>query len=155
MSASFEKAFAWIVVAEGGYVNDPKDPGGETKYGISKRAYPDLDIANLTLDQVKDIYSGIWDAVHGDDLPYPINIVVFDCAVNQGNGTAIKLLQEVLGVAVDGIIGLNTIRAAQSSQANTLISYFVKRALLYSELPLFSAYGSGWYSRLFKLARYV
>jgi len=89
---NFDRAFQLVIGAEGGYVNDPSDAGGETKYGISKRAYPDTDIKSLTLDDAKEIYKqDYWNAVQGDDLPDRLDIVMFDCAVNQGVGAARKL----------------------------------------------------------------
>jgi lysozyme family protein len=82
---SFEKAIEFTLKWEGGYSNDPTDPGGETKYGISKRAHPDLDIANLTLEDAKDIYRAeYWDASGCNNLSEPFDMVVFDAAVNMG-----------------------------------------------------------------------
>ena len=67
---TFDQAFAIVIGEEGGYVNDPNDPGGETKYGIAKNSHPNVDIANLTLDQAKAIYkTEYWDKVFGDTLP--------------------------------------------------------------------------------------
>jgi hypothetical protein len=78
---SMKFVFKW----EGGYVNDPDDPGGETKYGISKRAYPDIDIKNLTKAQAKSIYhQDYWIPAGCDKLPWPLCLVVFDTAVNMG-----------------------------------------------------------------------
>ena len=110
MKGSFEFAFAKVVSVEGGYVDDPKDPGGATKFGISQRSYPNVDIKNLTLDQAKAIYrADYWDAVSGDELPDPLSHLVFDAAVNQGVSPAQKMMQEALGVKVDGEIGTEQI----------------------------------------------
>lgn len=74
-----------------GYINDPDDPGGETKYGISKRAYPKVDIKELGLaDALGYYYRDYWYVASG--LPFPLNVCVLDCAVNQGTGTAKKFL---------------------------------------------------------------
>jgi len=74
-----------------GYVNDPHDPGGETKYGISKRAYPNVDIKGLTLDAAINIYyRDYWPIA--SSLTFPLNVCVFDCAVNQGQKRAAKFL---------------------------------------------------------------
>jgi len=90
---SFERAIDFTLKWEGGYSNDPTDPGGETKYGISKRAHPDLDITNLTLEDAKDIYrTEYWNASGCDNLPEPLDIVVFDTAVNMGVGRGKTLL---------------------------------------------------------------
>lgn len=86
MSANFDRAFSIVVGVEGGYTSDPLDPGGETKFGISKRAYPKVDIANLTLDQAKTIYQRDYWSAHGlDSLEWGKALLVFDCAVNGGN----------------------------------------------------------------------
>ena len=86
---------------EGGYVNDPKDPGGETNFGISKRSYPRLDIGRLTWADAKVIYKkDFWDAVRGDELPLGVDLVVCDPAIHSGPGFAIKLLQKALGHGV-------------------------------------------------------
>lgn len=75
-----------------GYVNDPHDPGGETKYGISKKSYPKVDIKNLTLDAALDIYYRDYWFV-GRTEKFPLNLCVLDCAVNQGTKTAKQFLQ--------------------------------------------------------------
>jgi len=93
MKDNFDKAFELVIGFEGGYENDKDDPGGETKYGISKRAFPSLDIANITLDQAKNIYAvNYWRPMGCDNLPYPLDICVFDCAVNQGPSRARQIL---------------------------------------------------------------
>ena len=95
--SDFDKAFEHVLGIEGGYVNDPKDPGGETKYGLCKRSYPTVDIKALTIEQAKAIYKrDYWDKVKGDDLPFPLNLFMFDAAVNQGVDPAIKMLQAAL-----------------------------------------------------------
>lgn len=93
--ATFEESVKHVLSHEGGYVNDPDDPGGETKYGISKRAYPNLDIANLTREDAKAIYKrDYWDAIGADNLPASVRYAAFDTAVNMGVGAAKKLLRE-------------------------------------------------------------
>ena len=82
---AFEKAMDVIFRWEGGYVDNPKDPGGETKYGICKRSYPKLDIKKLTKTQAKAIYKeDYWDAIKADELSPALGLAAFDCAVNQG-----------------------------------------------------------------------
>jgi lysozyme family protein len=107
-------AFDLLMINEGGYVNDPKDSGGETKYGISKKAYPYVDIPNLTIEQAKEIYKkDYWDRCKCDYLPDCLSVAVFDFAVNSGTDRAIKYLQmAITGITVDGIIGNQTIGAA-------------------------------------------
>lgn len=91
----FDRAVAFVLDREGGYVNDPKDRGGETKYGISKRAHPALDIKNLTKDDAIAIYRrDYWDGLKCDDLDSQLAFVVFDTAVNMGKGRALALLSQ-------------------------------------------------------------
>lgn len=163
--SNFDRAFALVVGVEGGYSTDPTDPGnwtggaqgvGElkgTKYGISAKAYPDVDIENLTLDGAKAIYEpDYWNAVHGDDLPMPLAVLVFDCAVNQGQGTARVTLQHALGVAADGVIGPATLTAAEHSSLWHAARFMSLRALRYTQSPLFARDGEGWFNRLFTVA---
>src|SRR3990167_8279839 len=85
IKSDFDISFDWILQAEGGYGYDPNDPGGETKYGISKRAYPDVDIVNLTEAQAKEIYRrDYWQKAGCENHKWPLNICIFDMAVNQG-----------------------------------------------------------------------
>ncbi|MCS7317306.1 MAG: N-acetylmuramidase [Candidatus Dojkabacteria bacterium] len=109
---AIEKTLKW----EGGYVNDPKDPGGETKYGISKASYPSLDIANLSLTQAKDIYKkNYWDKIQGDKInSQKIAESIFDFAVNAGVSTSVKLTQQILNVNIDGVLGNQTLNALNS-----------------------------------------
>ena len=92
MEANFDKAFAFVIKWEGDkFECDPDDPGGATKYGICKRSYPKLDIKNLTLDQAKEIYrKDYWERSRANNLNFPMDILVFDTAVNCGVGRATK-----------------------------------------------------------------
>lgn len=111
---NFEQAVNYVLTSEGGYVNNPNDAGGETKYGISKRAFPGEDIKNLTVARAKFLYkTHYWDLVRADELPSKLRYTVFDFAVNAGVPTAIKTLQRAGGSKRDGIIGKNTIASAQ------------------------------------------
>ena len=149
---NFERAFAVVVGVEAGYVNNPDDPGGETKYGISKRAYPNVDIAGLTLGTAQAIYrADYWNAVQGDSLPWPFALLVFDCAVNQGQGIAQRLMQSALGVAVDGVIGPKTIAAAQSSTVDHWAAFMTLRRHRYEQSPKYPIFGDGWTNRMFKV----
>src|SRR5262245_64575336 len=104
--AAFEPAVAKTLIREGGsrFTDDPNDHGGATKYGISQRAYPNVDIRNLTEDQAKAIYKrDYWDKVGGDSIASQLVAEnIFDTAVNMGVTTAVKLVQMTLGVGIDG-----------------------------------------------------
>lgn len=126
----FDRAFSLVVGEEGGYVNDPLDPGGETKYGISKRAHPSEDIKSLTLERAKEIYlTSYWAPMGCDNLPWPMALCVFDCAVNQGVNAARYLL----------------------TKASTPVEFQAERALRYARLPTFDRFGRGWMRRLFRI----
>ena len=128
MDKRFAAAVGVVLVHEGGYVNDPRDPGGETKYGISKRSYPSLDIANLTREDAIAIYYRDWWQRYGygrlqDEA---VATKLLDMAVNMGPATAHRLLQEALvflgyPVEIDGIIGPQTIGAANKANPKRLL----------------------------------
>lgn len=147
---NFEDAFKKLIVHEGGYVNDPRDPGGETKYGISKRAYPAVDIKNLTLDGAKLIYKrDYWDRCRCDDLPEAVRFDVFDAAVNSGVKQAIVWLQRALGVVADGVIGGITLSFAEKTDGYLLaMKYNGTRLLFMTNLPTWPTYSKGWAKRI-------
>ena len=145
---TFDQAFEIIIGHEGGYVNDPRDPGGETKYGISKRAYPKEDIKNLTLDRAKLLYKrDYWDAVEAESIPGAARLMLFDCAVNTGVGMAKKLLQRAVGTKDDGIIGPKT-RAAISNTPDLAMKFAGYWLQYYTDLPGWPTYGKGWTRRV-------
>ena len=95
--AAFERAVARVLVDEGGYADNPSDPGGATKFGISKREYPQLEIAALTrADAVAIYYRDWWQRYRYGELPGPIAAKVFDLAVNIGPAHAVRCLQRAL-----------------------------------------------------------
>ena len=117
---SFEEAVKVVLKHEGGYVNDPDDPGGETNFGISKRAFPDLDIKNLTEeDAIKIYYEKYWKQSKVEMLPERLWNIYFDMAVNMGRKRACEILQKAcnhknkVGIKVDGRIGRNTVISAK------------------------------------------
>ncbi|PMQ02377.1 MAG: hypothetical protein CBR30_01675 [Dictyoglomus sp. NZ13-RE01] len=92
---NFEKAISFTLKWEGTYSDDKDDPGGITKYGISQRSYPTLDIKNLTLEKAKEIYRrNYWDKAGCEKLPYPFDILLFDTSVNMGIETAKEILKK-------------------------------------------------------------
>lgn len=112
MSERFDSLIEEILLHEGGYVSDPADPGGETNYGISARAHPDVDIANLTEDQAREIYRKEYWRAWMDKINDPVLCLqVFDFAVNAGLPRAATFLQRTVGVADDSIVGPITLKA--------------------------------------------
>lgn len=146
----YDKAFDLLMINEGGYVNNPHDKGGETKYGISKKAYPDLDIAALTLAEAKSIYyADYWLRAKCDKLPDALSVAVFDYAVNSGIKRAIKDMQKVLGVTIDGIIGNQTIGASiRKPLKQTIEKYIEERQNFVTSLKDFAHFGKGWAARI-------
>jgi lysozyme family protein len=136
---------------EGGLVNNPSDPGGVTKYGISKRSYPSLDIPNLTVDQAQAIYfRDYWTTLQCDRLPKPLDLYVLDAGILQGIHAAVSMLQTRARVNVDGIMGTGTISAARAVPPN---AYLAERALRYLQSPplQLQKFGIGWLTRLFSI----
>jgi lysozyme family protein len=139
-----------ILDMEGGYVNDPRDPGGETRFGISKRAHPNEDIKTLTKERATELYlRDYWVPVSADKLRAGIDLMAFDCAVNQGVKTAIKLLQQASGVTIDGSIGPRTL--AGQAMPGVLAKYAALRAMRYTNTDEWNVYGTGWINRLFRV----
>lgn len=151
MSDDFARAFAAVLGHEGGYVNDPHDPGGETKFGISKRSYPAEDIARLTIERAQAIYRrDYWDSCRCGEMSWPVALVVFDCAVNQGQLRARRFLQLALRVGVDGVLGPRTMAALVKADAVVVAAEIqAQRMLAYAALPGWGRYGLGWSRRAF------
>lgn len=145
----FEEAVEFVLAHEGGYGNDPRDPGGETNFGISKRAYPDVDIKALTKDHAKAIYrQDYWDKLP-PNLPDSLAAVVFDCAVNTGLGRAVRLLQAACGVDDDGHWGDKSSAALHTLGEKEAIARFcAHRIRFYAGLKTFDVYGMGWIKRV-------
>ena len=149
---SFDRAVEMVLKHEGGYVNDPKDPGGETRFGISKRAYPDVDILRLTEDEAKTIYRrDYWDKLRTDEIPEELAICVFDAAVNMGRDRAVRLLQRACGVAQDGVMGGNTIAAA-NRLVDPVVRFSAERIIAYTGIRGFDTFGKGWLRRTVAVA---
>lgn len=160
----FENAFRVVVGEEGGYTANPADPGNwtgrrvnvgtckGTNFGISAAAYPALDIASLSLADAQTIYKrDYWDVVHGDELPPPLALLVFDAAVNSGVSRAARWLQSTLSVKVDGAIGPLTLAAAHQTSgrgAAVLAEYQTQRLLFLTSLPTWRTFATGWTRRV-------
>lgn len=151
---TFEKAVEHILAFEGGYVFDSHDPGGETNFGISKRAYPNLDIKNLTKAEAIGIYfNDYWQPTKPLLLPEKLRLCMFDCAVNQGLERAVRLLQGAVGVRQDGDFGPLTISALKTYDETEALSNMLNLRLEhYCKLPHFTRYAKGWTKRLLSVA---
>ncbi len=147
---NFDIAFDRLLGHEGGYINHKNDPGGETKFGISKRSYPHLDIADLNLDDAKAIYKrDFWDRAQCDRLHPDLAFQVFDGAVNSGIGNSIRWLQEAGGVAVDGVVGPLTLRKVGDMDTGIAIArYNGVRLKFMASLSTFDVFGRGWARRI-------
>lgn len=150
MTTWFDQCFDKLLSHEGGYVSDSRDPGGETKFGISKRSYPDVNIATLTLDQAKTIYKrDYWDRARCDELPPAVAFQVFDTAVNSGIGQSIRFLQRAVGVADDGNVGPLTISAVKRLDAEVVAARFNGQRLEFmTKLSTWDVFGKGWARRI-------
>ena len=166
MTSNFKIAFKEIIGIEGGYVNDPNDRGGETKYGISKRAYPNLDIKNLTLKQAEEIYyNDYWFALKLDYInELNISLELFDTCVNMGRYKASTILQEALNLLnrneknfkdlfVDGVIGVKTILAYNKVDKKILLKVlnglqFCKYKEICEKDKTQEKYFNGWMKRI-------
>lgn len=123
---------------EGGYVNDPDDPGGETNFGISKRSFPDVDIKNLTKDEAKEIYrEHFWNPIAGDARPYPEALVVMDFAVHSGPVTALEFWSNARSVREYLIARTDYLRIIKNDEGEFLFNF----------------YGRGWMARINALHR--
>lgn len=157
----FDRAMKFVLRWEGGYVNHPSDPGGETNFGIAKRSHPDVDIANLTEEGAKEIYKEeYWKKVKGDDLPDAIAVAVMDYAVNSGTSRSAKTLQRVVGAGADGAIGpatLAKVAAAVEADGEKAVAQAIvmQRSDFLSDLvkrkPEMAAFLKGWMRRTHSL----
>jgi lysozyme family protein len=150
---------------EGGYSNDPKDPGNwtggrvgsgvlkGTKFGIAANTYGHLDIANLTRAEAKEIYRrDFWHPIRGDKLPPIVGAMMLNVAVNTGIGRASKFLQRAVGVPDDGKLGPVTLGAVQATDANDIGFLFVAHYLDFlNDLDNWTRYGRGWSQRVVEL----
>lgn len=157
MTDPFDIAIDRVLSHEGGYVNDPADPGGETQWGISKRSYPTLNIRSLSrADAVKLYRRDFWQAAKCDQLPAAIGFQMLDAAVNHGMGNPARWLQRSAGVADDGAVGPMTLAAVRMANQNDLLLRFnAERLEFYASLSTFARFGKGWTRRVAGNLRYA
>lgn len=147
---AFERAFERTIGHEGGYSIDPRDPGGETKFGISRRSYPRENISEMTIERARVIYErDFWVAAHCNELPDRLAIEVFDASVNSGIAQASRWLQRSLGVADDGVIGPVTLAAARACAVDATVARFLGWRLAFmADLSTWPSFGRGWARRV-------
>ena len=158
MQDNYEHCLEMILHHEGGYVNHPKDPGGETNLGVTKRVYEEWggekDMADLLVEDVAPIYQkNYWDRCKCDDLPSGLDLCVFDFAVNAGPSRSAKFLQRLIGTTVDGGIGPNTLKAVHNyveevGLETAIEDYQSARQEYYEALDTFDTFGRGWTRRV-------
>lgn len=158
MKSNFEKALAAVLVHEGGFVNNPHDPGGMTNLGCTKQTWEEWvghpvgekAMRDLTPADVAPLYKRkYWDKIQGDELPNGVDYVVFDCAINSGPGRAVKFLQGCVGADMDGALGPKTLAAVKATDAKSLVEDYSKRRLSFMmDLPTWANFGKGWGRRV-------
>jgi lysozyme family protein len=158
MKENFDDALKAVLKHEGGFVNHPKDPGGMTNLGVTKRVWEqwvggkvdEKTMRSLTPELVAPMYrKQYWDAVKGDDLPEGLDYLMFDFAVNAGPVRAIRTMQKAMGLTTDGIIGPKTLGVLKDSNREELVARFSdEKEAFYRALPTFSTFGKGWLRRV-------
>ena len=159
MSAdNFEQCLALVLKSEGGFVNNPKDPGGMTNLGVTKAVWEnwvgnpvtEAEMRALGPQDVAPLYkANYWDKISGDSLPLGIDYATFDMAVNSGVSRAAKTLQQVLGVAQDGQVGEATISACEAANPREIATGVCEKRLAFLQsLPTYGTFGRGWSSRV-------
>jgi lysozyme family protein len=155
MKENYAQALKQVLKYEGGKVDDPRDPGGRTAYGVTQATYdawrkkqnmPTVDVFTISQADVAAIYrQEYWDRISGDDLPAGVDFAVFDYAVNSGVSRAAKALQGVVGTAQDGQIGPATIAATKAYVAMAVTN---QRLAFMKSLSIWSTFGKGWAARI-------
>jgi lysozyme family protein len=164
MKFNFVPSLAAVLIHEGGYVNDPQDPGGATNKGVTQPVYDDWRIGEklskrsvqlINAFEVGEIYRRrYWNATRGDDLPSGVDYCVFDFAVNSGVNRATRYLQRAAGVNDDGQIGSMTLAAVKAKPSVALIEQICAARLNFlRQLPTFARFGKGWTARVEDVAK--
>ena len=158
MKENFDDALKAILKHEGGFVNHPKDPGGMTNLGVTKKvweawvgkAVDEKEMRALTPEVVGPMYKKTyWDAVKADEMPDGLDYLMFDFAVNAGPRRAIKTMQKAVGTTPDGAIGPKTMAALKAANQSELVAKFsAEKEAFYRSLPTFGTFGKGWLRRV-------
>lgn len=160
MSLSFKQIFDRLIGHEGGYVDDPRDPGGETNWGVTKRTaqangYTGA-MKTMTRQQAYEIYRrAFWLRYNCEQMPDAVAYQFFDAAVNHGFGNASRMLQRAVGVLDDGIIGKYSLEAINRNPiSDTLMVLNGERLNFYTRLKNFDRFGKGWVNRVVQNLKY-
>lgn len=163
-AASYDACLTRVLAHEGGYTNNPSDPGGPTNYGITiydvrKYINPSAtasDVRSLSVEQAKLIYRAhYWDAMNCDQLPAGVDYAVFDYGVNSGIGRSVKVLQRLVGVQADGDIGPVTMAAVRGRDAKALAGAICDERLAFlKSLKTWPVFGNGWGRRVADVRSY-
>ena len=156
MASNFQECLDLVLKSEGGWVNNPADPGGETNLGVTKRVWEEYvghavqSLKKLTKDDVAPLYElKYWRPCYCEVLPRGLDFVVFSMGVNAGPGRSVKLLQQSIGCVPDGVIGPRTRELISASNSANLIAKFSEtRREYYRSLKTFPIFGKGWLARV-------
>ena len=158
MKENWDNCFQMVLKHEGGFVNNPKDPGGMTNLGVTKAAWEaywkrtssEAEMRSLTPNIVKPFYKSMyWDKIKGDQLPAGVDYATYDFAVNSGVGRAAKYLQQIAGVTADGAIGPKSIEAIKAGDPGQTVDALCDMRLDFlKRLPTFETFGKGWIRRV-------
>jgi lysozyme family protein len=156
MASNFQECLDLVLKSEGGWVNHPSDPGGETNLGVTKAVWeeyvghPVKTMKDLTKDDVAPMYElKYWRPCYCEVLPRGLDFVIFSMGVNAGPGRSVKLLQQSIGCVPDGVIGPRTRELISASNSANLIAKFSQtRREYYRSLKTFPIFGKGWLARV-------
>jgi len=157
MANNFQECLVKVLKHEGGFVNHPKDPGGMTNLGVTKKVWEEWvghEVDEKAMRELTPALVGLmyemkyWRTSYCEILPRGLDLLVFTMAVNSGSGRSVKLLQDAIGVVADGVIGPNTMAKINEANVETMIDKFSEaRTSFYKGLKTFSVFGKGWLSR--------
>ena len=148
MKDNFEQCLALILKHEGGFVNNPKDPGGMTNLGVTKKVW-EAYVGHPVDESAMRALGPHWDKISGDSLPFGVDYATFDMAVNSGVSRAAKTLQQVLGVGADGQVGQATISACEAANAREVATGVCEARLAFLQsLSTYDTFGKGWSNRV-------
>jgi lysozyme family protein len=153
----FVRAIDRVLIHEGGLSDDPRDAGGRTRWGISQKTYPTLDVGKLTRADAIALYRrDFWAPIQGDALPPALAFQALDAAVNHGVGRTVRWLQRLTGVKIDGRLGPVSLAAIRGADEARLIERLLALRLeLYAEHERFAVFGRGWTLRIAANLRYA